>query len=151
MSTTDQQPGAPTATADAPYLGADIAELFAMTPLHRNLGVAIERAPGGVRIAGSVDEAWARADGMPFLHGGVLATLLDSACTFALIAETGRLWATVDMRVDYLRPASLEGVEVVATVLRAGGSIGRTQAELRDASGKVCATAVGTFAAERSG
>lgn len=146
MSTETQQ-----GSADAPLLGADLGSLFAMTELHRNLGVAIERAPGGVKLSGSVAPAFSRMEGAPFLHGGVVATLLDSASTFALIAETGRVWATVDMRVDYLRPASLEGVEVVATVLRAGGTIGRTQAELRDTSGKVCAIATGTFAAERAG
>lgn len=144
MTTTDNQQA-------APLLGADLSELFARTELHRHLGVSIERAPGGVRLAGSVDPVWSRVEGMPFLHGGAVATMLDSASTFALIAETGRLWATVDMRVDYMRPASLEGVEVVATVVRAGGAIGRTQAELRDASGKLCASAVATFAAERSG
>lgn len=144
MTTTDNQP-------PAPLLGADLGELFARTELHRHLGVTIERAPGGVRLAGSVDPVWARLEGAPFLHGGAVATMLDSASTFALIAETGRIWATVDMRVDYLRPASLEGVEVVATVVRAGGTIGRAQAELRDGSGKVCATATATFAAERAG
>lgn len=133
-----------------PALTDDIAALFAMTPLHRRLGVAVSKVEGGVLFSGEVDPEFARADGMPFLHGGAVGTLLDSAATFALVAETGKVWATVDLRVDYLRPVPLGAVEVRGTVVRAGSAIGRAGAELRDAEGNLCATAVATFAAERS-
>src|SRR3954464_4066373 len=40
------------------------------------------------------------------LHGGVLASLIDTACSMAGMARTGASVFTVDMRVDYLRPAT---------------------------------------------
>lgn len=128
----------------------DLTGLFASTALHRQLGVSIESVPGGVRVAGPVGTAWARFDGAEQLHGGVVAILLDSALTFALVAETGRAWATVDLRVDYLRPVAIGDVDVVARTLRAGRTIGRAGAELRDRTGELCATAVAAFAAQPS-
>ena len=123
---------------------------FMATPLHRALGVSIEQCNGGVVFRGTIGNDFARADGLTALHGGAIATLLDSATTFAAIAETGRLWATVDLRVDYLRPARLGEVEVIGTVVRAGSNIARTRAELRDSSGKVAAVAIATLAADPS-
>jgi uncharacterized protein (TIGR00369 family) len=131
-------------------MNLDLVELFSTTPLHRGLGVAVQALEDGVRLAGEIPDTWARADDMPYLHGGTVATLLDSAATFALIAVTQKLWATVDMRVDYLRPVPLGPVEARGTVVRAGSSIGRARAELRDGGGALCATAVATFAADRS-
>jgi uncharacterized protein (TIGR00369 family) len=79
------------------------------------------------------------------MHGGGVATLLDSALTYAVIAETGRLWATVDLRVDYLRSVPLGDLEVTATVVHLGTTVSRCRAELRDASGRLAAVGIATF------
>jgi uncharacterized protein (TIGR00369 family) len=124
--------------------------IFSRTPLHRALGVEITRMEGGVVLKGTVGAAFARADGLDSLHGGAIATLLDSATNFAILAETGRPWATLDFRVDYLRPTKLGPIEVRATVVQAGATIGRSRAELRDSTGKLTAVATATMAGDRS-
>lgn len=48
------------------------------------------------------------------IHTGIVTTLIDSACGVALLAHLGNpeKIATLDLRVDYLRP-SLPGAELV--------------------------------------
>lgn len=63
------------------------------------------------------------------IHGGVAASLIDTASGFALRSTfddptTGSL-ATTDLNVTYLRPAT-DDLRVEAEVLRAGDSMGFT-------------------------
>jgi len=63
------------------------------------------------------------------IHGGIAATLVDTASGFALRSTfddptTGSL-ATTDLNVTYLRPATND-LRVEAEVLRAGSSMGFT-------------------------
>ena len=85
-------------------------------------------------------------DGHPgYLHGGIIATLLDEAMSKA-VRTTGRLSMTRKMEVEYMRPVP-SGVP-----LRIEGRILRTQerktwaeARILDADKKVLAHASGLF------
>lgn len=101
--------------------------------------------PGGVRVEGVLGAESARGRGYDQVHGGMVAALLDTVATFALVATTGQPWTTVDFRVDYLRPVALGPVVLTGSVVRAGRTIGRAQAELLDGQGRSCATAIGAF------
>lgn len=63
------------------------------------------------------------------IHGGIAATLVDTASGFALRSTfddpTDGSLATTDLNVTYLRPAT-DDLRVEAEVLRAGGSMGYT-------------------------
>lgn len=138
--------GAPSAPAAPQRAGADrLQALVDETPLHRALGlqVASVTASGLVlRAQPSAEHAVAQGQ----LHGGAVAMLLDTAATFALIGVTGDDWGTVDLRVDYLRPAPVAPLEAAGRVLHAGRRLGRAAAELIDPeTGRVVASAVGTF------
>ena len=66
------------------------------------------------------------------VHGGVTATVIDTASGFALRSTfddpaAARL-TTTDLNVRYLRPAR-DDLRVTAEVVRAGGSIGVTRCE----------------------
>jgi uncharacterized protein (TIGR00369 family) len=42
----------------------------------------------------------------PTLHGGALATCVDTACWYAVVEASGaQEWVAVDLSIDYLRPA----------------------------------------------
>jgi uncharacterized protein (TIGR00369 family) len=115
-------------------------------PLHALLGgFSVGATETGVVLQGSLSAAAENAAGSAVAHGGAAATLLDTALTFALIAETDRDWTTVDLRVDYLRPVPIAGVQVIGEVVHAGRRVGRAQGELLAHEGSVCARAVGTF------
>jgi uncharacterized protein (TIGR00369 family) len=64
--------------------------------------------------------------------------------------STQRIWSTVDLRIDYLRPVRLGDVEVRGTVVHAGSSIARCRAELLDGEGRMVACGVATLAAEKA-
>src|SRR5512139_1925803 len=84
------------------------------------------------------------------LHGGVITTLIDSACGGAVI---GALWkptrvATLDLRIDYLRPAEPgRDVRCVATCFKVTHNIAFVRATADHGEGSdAIAAAAGTFA-----
>lgn len=138
VRTTDKNAGAP----------LDLAAAFDMVPLHRSFGVELVQGDAGVEVVGALTTAAARIEDMPMAHGGAVATLLDSAATFAILADTGRPWATIDLRVDYLRPVPLGQIRITTEVVRAGSKVGRVQARLVEGAGRLCATATITLIPE---
>jgi uncharacterized protein (TIGR00369 family) len=124
----------------------DIQALCDETPGLRELGVRMERTPNGVTINAVLDAKWSIDDMHSIAHGGIVATLLDTAATFALIAQSDHDWATIDLRIDYLRPTRLGPLVVEGEVIHAGKRIGRARGSLTDSTGRLCAVATGTFA-----
>jgi uncharacterized protein (TIGR00369 family) len=78
------------------------------------------------------------------LHGGVLAAVLDTACSMAVVSATGESVYTVDMRVDYLRPATADVYTITAQVVRLGRTLATADAEVRGTDGQsvACGRAV---------
>lgn len=70
------------------------------------------------------------------VHGGALASLLDSAMARAArtIDGVAELGGTTDLHVQFLQPA-LGELRAEAWVQHAGGTLAFCRAELRDASG----------------
>jgi uncharacterized protein (TIGR00369 family) len=127
---------------------ADLQRLLDGTPVHRALALRVVSfdPDGGLILRADANAEHAGTDGGEFLHGGVIATVLDTAATFALIAATGDDWSTVDLRLDYLRPAPAGALEARAAVVQAGRRLGRATAELVPAgSERMLARAAGTF------
>jgi uncharacterized protein (TIGR00369 family) len=83
------------------------------------------------------------------IAGGVVTTLLDSVCGMAVLSKLRVLQriATVDLRVDYLRPTKAERtLYCVADCFRVTHHIAFVRATVHDgAPDNPLATAVGTF------
>ena len=84
---------------------------------------------------------------LPAAHGGIVMTLLDVAMARAATSQPGAAASTVvtvEMSSRFVRPArgplSAEG-----RVLHAGGSLCSCEAVVRDAEGRLVASAQGTF------
>jgi uncharacterized protein (TIGR00369 family) len=96
-------------------------------PLHRWLGVEVtELGPGRATLAVPFRAELVGDPDRPALHGGVLSALADAAGGAAVWTQIGphdRV-STIDLRVDYLRPARLERFEARAVVLRVGNRVG---------------------------
>jgi len=71
-------------------------------------------------------------------HGGAIAAFVDIAAHAALHAQIGRGLPTIDLRVDYLRPATFP-ITARATPRRVGKTIGFVDVEIMGASGEASA------------
>ncbi|MBX3412693.1 MAG: PaaI family thioesterase [Pirellulales bacterium] len=74
------------------------------------------------------------------MHGGVIATMIDSGIAYALVlsevATQGAGWVSVDLRVKYLRPASAGTLVCESTIPRLGRQIIHGESIVRGADGK---------------
>lgn len=82
-----------------------------VTPYNAAIGMELAVAPWGpwsLRLP--YDRALIGDPDGGVLHGGVISALLDVACAFAVFARLKelRMMATLDLRIDYLRPATPE-------------------------------------------
>jgi uncharacterized protein (TIGR00369 family) len=83
------------------------------------------------------------------VHGGVLTTLLDSAmgCAVHTTLPAGVLYTTLELKVNFLRPALAGGAALLAEghVLHRGSTVALADAQIRSAdSGKLVAHATST-------
>jgi uncharacterized protein (TIGR00369 family) len=94
------------------------------------------------------------------IHGGVISAGLDAIAGLAVMAAIGarhmdespeqrlhrfgRL-GTIDLRVDYLRPAIGDYFDLSAQVLRLGSRVASTRMEFRDAAGELLSTAAAAY------
>jgi len=119
--------------------------LLASCPLHALLGLELEEFGDGRASFRFAPPASVRSgEGAP-MHGGALATALDTAATFAVIASFGADASTVDLRLDFLRPALDPELIVEGVTLRAGRRLAWADAAATTVDGRVVATARGTF------
>lgn len=81
------------------------------------------------------------------LHGGVTATLIDTAMAFAVRTRLGPTepTATIDLTIHYLRPHMSGIFTCTAKVVRAGKRIFTVSAEVHGAEGKLIATGLSTY------
>jgi len=105
-------------------------------------------APGSVTFAMTPEEKHYNPIGM--VHGGVTATLLDSAmgCALQSVLPAGVGYSTLDISVRYLRPVTARTGTVVATgaLVHKGRRTATAEARLVDETvGQVLATATSTL------
>lgn len=81
------------------------------------------------------------------LHGGVTATLIDTAMAFAVRTRLpiDAATATIDLTVHFLRPHTSGTFKCTAKVVRAGKRIFTVSAEVHGSEGKLIATAISTY------
>lgn len=108
---------------------------MACTPFHQWLLpelVAVNDEEGSVTIRLVVRPELGNVAGRTDLHGGVVAALVDIAGHAAVAAKVRHNVPTIDMRVDYLRPAG--GTEIIAQAcaVKLGRTIGLVDVRLTD-------------------
>jgi uncharacterized protein (TIGR00369 family) len=79
------------------------------------------------------------------MHGGILATLLDSVmgCAVHSRLPKGRAYTSLEIKVNYVRAVTNDSGELSAegTVVHAGRQSAIAEAKVIDAKGRLCATA----------
>jgi uncharacterized protein (TIGR00369 family) len=100
---------------------------------------------GTVTIKLSFQPQLARAKGDNAFHGGVVATLIDLAGHAAVAVKIGRMAPTIDLRIDYIRPAEADALIAHAKLLKAGRTVARVDIDVRDSRDRTVALGRGTF------
>ena len=82
----------------------------------------------------------------PALHGGVLSALADAcggAAVWVGLEDPGARVSTIDLRIDYLRPASLDTIVAEGRVVRLGNRVGVVDVRLYNARAPEVTVATG--------
>ena len=123
---------------------------FAQVAYARLLGLElVEVARGTALLALTVRPELTRMEGI--MHGGALASLMDTASAFAVLTllAPAEATVTVDLTLHFLRPISSGQVKARARVLRAGRSLATVVIEATNEADELVATALTTYAVRR--
>jgi uncharacterized protein (TIGR00369 family) len=119
-------------TVRDPAIERRVRDSFARQQFMATLGATLERVvPGEVLIAVPFHLALTQQHG--FLHAGVAAALIDSACGYAALTlmEPGAGVMSVEFKVNLLAPAAGNRFVAVGRVVRAGRTLTVCAGELR--------------------
>jgi len=113
-----------------PEFSARVQASFARQRVMRALGVTLVRVdPGRVELDLAFDPELTQQHG--FMHAGVIATALDSACGYAAFslmpADAGVL--TVEYKINFLAPATADRFTLIGSVVKAGRTLTVCQGE----------------------
>lgn len=99
---------------------------------------------GAVRVGLKYQPEFSYSRQGDYYHGGVIASLIDLAGHAVVAVQIGETAPTIDLRIDYLRPASGE-LTASARLLKLGRTFACAQVEVSDGAGTLVAVGVGTF------
>ena len=126
---------------------AEVREGFARSEFHRTfLGAQLERvAPGEVDVSLVVETRHLNLAGT--LHGGLIATLADTATglAFRTTLQMGTTFLTSSLSVTFLRPGRPGTVTGKGRVVKRGTRFGYAEADVEDGEGRLLARAAATF------
>jgi uncharacterized protein (TIGR00369 family) len=143
MSTTAAQ----RTTSGLEYLQRVVSGEIPGVPIGETLGFRlVEVEKGRAVLLGNPDQRSYNLVGT--VHGGWGAAILDSALALSVfsIVEADQGFTTVDIRINYLRPLTVETGEVRAEgrVLQAGRRLAYCEAKLVDRDGKLICHGTGS-------
>jgi uncharacterized protein (TIGR00369 family) len=124
----------------------DITDLFDQMPFNDHLGIEILEAADG-RAVGEL-ELTAEHSSNPermIAHGGVTYALADTVGGAATISTNYDVTPTIDMRIDYLAPATGDMLRAEAEVVRNGNNVASVVVDVTDEEGADIATARGVY------
>lgn len=123
-----------------------IREALEKVPFARLLGLELaEIEHGAATFRLSVRDDLKQNKGL--LHGGVIASLIDTAAAFAAVTllEPGQSTTTVDLTIHYLRPLTAGRATARARVLRAGRRMLVISIDVLDDAEALAATALTSY------
>lgn len=107
-----------------------------------SLGIRLESATKG-RTRYYLDPNPATINAMFTVHGGVLATLMDTAMGSAVFTELGDgiAYTTLELKVNFIRSVTLDGSRLTceATAVHVGRRTATAEGRITDAGGKLIA------------
>lgn len=125
----------------------EVRERFASSAFQTSfMGASLERvAPDEVDVSLTVEPRHLNLSGT--LHGGMIATLADTATGLAYRTGLGEdeNAVTSSLSVTFLRPGRVGSVTARGRVVKRGSRFGYAEADVEDAEGRLLARATATF------
>ena len=83
---------------------------------------------------------------MGTLHGGIYCDLADAAMGFAYASTLAQdeTFTTIELKINFLRAVRKATLIAEARVVKAGGTVGYVECEVKDQTGKLVAKAAST-------
>jgi uncharacterized protein (TIGR00369 family) len=135
------------------YLRAIVRGALAQPPIGMALGMRLVEVDAG-RAVFECAPGEAHYNLIGTVHGGLAATLIDSAsgCAVMSTLPPGDRWTTVTLAIDYLGAVHSDAgvLRCEGTVVRVGGSVGVADATVLDARGRLVARGSSTCLLRRA-
>ena len=129
------------------YLKAVLSGELPPPPITALVGMEITEVGEGRVVFTAVPQEF-HYNPMGTVHGGITATLLDSAmgCAVQSLLPAGIGYTTLEIKVNYLRPiiSTTGTVTCEGKVIHQGGRVATAEARVTDAAGKLYAHATST-------
>lgn len=118
------------------------------TPFHQFMGMEItdfdlEKKTVSLRLPFRPE--FERMPGSGQLHGGIMSSLIDVAGDFALVSLLKIPIPTINFRVDYLKMGVNTDLIAIATVRRAGRSVGVADVDVYNSDKELLAIGRGCY------
>lgn len=124
----------------------NIPETFARMPFNDHLGIELLEAEDGRAVGRlSLSEEHSSNPETMIAHGGVAYALADTIGGAAVMSANATVTPTINMRIDYLSPATGEELRAEAELLRNGSNVATVEVDVTDETGTEIATARGTY------
>ena len=123
-----------------------VSKALSHVPYAQLLGIKLEQIESGTAtLRMRVRNQLTQNHGV--VHGGAVASLIDSATAFAIISllSPEEKVTTVDLTISYVRPVTKGPVQCTAKVVRAGRRLFVVSADVFDERQKLVATALSTY------
>ena len=111
--------------------------------------VALDRDAGTLTVAMPMRPELERRTGTSQFHGGPLAAFIDIVGDFAVGMAVGGGVPTINLRIDYLRPAVGRVVTGTARVRRIGRTVALVDVDVHDEQQALVAVGRGTYSPQR--
>jgi uncharacterized protein (TIGR00369 family) len=124
----------------------DLEARLLRAPFHRWLGLSVtDVTPEEITVKAAWRDEFVVNAEAGYTHGGILATLIDIVADYALAARLGRPFPTVDLRVDYHRPAMRGELICKGRILKLGAQVSSAEASIFDGEGRLLASGRGVY------
>jgi uncharacterized protein (TIGR00369 family) len=139
--------------SDAPKLTAgDIQATFDSSPFMRFLGLRVANVAhdrGEITVTMPMRPEIERGAGTAQFHGGPIAAFIDCVGDFAVALVVGGGVPTINIRIDYLKPAVGTSITGTARVRRSGRTVTVVDIDVFDEANALVAVGRGTYSSQR--
>jgi uncharacterized protein (TIGR00369 family) len=111
--------------------------------------VSLDYGTGSLTVTMSMRPELERRAGTRQFHGGPIAAFIDIVGDFAVGMAVGGGVPTINLRIDYVRPAIGSALSATARVRRSGRTVALVDVDVHDEQQSLVAVGRGTYSPQR--